>query len=68
MLDWLTWAADLLLRGGAIVARWFVNEDALSFMLIQMMAATLVLAAVVTLAVCWQSLTEYWRSFWKVQD
>jgi hypothetical protein len=29
------------------------------------MFATLVLAAFVTLIVCWQQLVEYWRSYWK---
>jgi hypothetical protein len=30
-----------------------------------MMVATLVLAAVITLIVYWQSLVDYWRSLWK---
>jgi hypothetical protein len=50
MLDWLIW---------------FFSRDATSFTVVQMMFATLVLAAFVTLIVCWQSLVEYWRSFWK---
>jgi hypothetical protein len=29
------------------------------------MFATLVLAAFVTLIVCWQKLVECWRSYWK---
>jgi hypothetical protein len=65
MLDWLTWPADQLLRIGGVVAGWFFSRDATSFTVVQMMFATLVLAAFVTLIVCWQSLVEYWRSFWK---
>jgi len=65
MLDWLTWPADQLLRIGGIVASWFFSEDATSFTVVQMMFATLVLAAFVSLIVFWQSLLEYWRSLWK---
>jgi hypothetical protein len=65
ILDWLTWPADLLLRAGGFVASWFFSEDATSFTVVQMMFATLVLAAFVSLIVFWQSLLEYWRSFWK---
>ena len=64
ILDWLTWPADLLLRAG-FVASWFFSEDATSFTVIQMMFATLVLAAFVSLIVFWQALLEYWRSLWK---
>jgi hypothetical protein len=66
MLDWLTWPATVLLRAGAVVAGWIVGEDAPSFAVVQMMIATLVLAAVVTFIVYLQSLTEYWRSRWKI--
>ena len=66
MLDWLTWPATVLLRAGAVVAGWIVSEDAPSFVVIQMMVATLVLAAVVALIVYLQSLTEYWRSLRKM--
>jgi hypothetical protein len=45
MLDWLTWPVDQLLRIGGIVAGWFFSEDATSFTVVQMMFATLVLAA-----------------------
>jgi hypothetical protein len=59
MLDWLTWPATVLLRAGAVVAGWIVSEDAPSFVVVQMMVATLVLAAVVTLIVYLQSLTDH---------
>jgi hypothetical protein len=65
MLDWLTWPADLLLNAGAIVASWFVSKDANSFVIIQMMVATLVLAAVVSAIVLWQSLIEYCQWRWR---
>jgi hypothetical protein len=65
MLDWLTWPADQLLRIGGVVAGWFFSRDATSFTVVQMMFATLVLAAFVTLIVCWQNLVECWRSYWK---
>jgi hypothetical protein len=65
MLDWLSWPADLLLNAGAVVASWFISKDATNFALVQMMVATLVLAAVVTALVYWQSLVEYWKSRWR---
>jgi hypothetical protein len=67
MLDWLTWPADELLRIGGIVAGWFFSKDATSFTVVQMMFATLVLAAFVALLVFWQSLFEYCRSRWKTR-
>jgi|HubBroStandDraft_6_1064221.scaffolds.fasta_scaffold705622_2 hypothetical protein len=65
MLDWLTWPADLLLGAGGAVASLFVSPDEPSFVLIQMMVATLVLAAIVCLIVWSQSLVDYFRSLWK---
>jgi membrane protein YdbS with pleckstrin-like domain len=65
LLDWLTWPAALLLRVGAVVASWFVSEDAPGFPVMQMMVATLVLAALVSLIVYLQSLTGFLRSLWK---
>ena len=67
MLDWLTWPADQLLRIGGVVAGWFFSKDATSFTVLQMMFATLVLAAFVALLVCGQRLIEYSRSRRKVQ-
>ena len=65
MLDWLTWPADQLLRIGGVVAGWFFSKDATSFTVVQMMFATLVLAAFVTLLAFSQRLIEYCRSRWK---
>jgi hypothetical protein len=67
MLDWLSWPADQLLRIGGVVAGLFFSKDATSFTVIQMMVATLVLAAFVTLLVFWQSLFEYCRSLRKAR-
>ena len=63
MFDWL---ADVLLNAGAIVASWFVSKDAINFFVVfQMMIATLVLGAIVSVMVYWQSLVEYWKSRWR---
>ena len=62
MLDWLTWPADLLLSTGGYVASWFFSKDATSFVVVQMMFATLVLAAIMSLIVYWQTLFGYLRS------
>jgi hypothetical protein len=67
MLDWLTWPADQLLRIGGIVASWFFSEDAVTFTVVQMMFATIVLAAFAALIVFWQALFEYCRSLWKTR-
>jgi hypothetical protein len=45
----------------------FFSKDATSFTVVQMMVATLVLTAFVTLLVFWQSLFEYYRSLWKTR-
>jgi hypothetical protein len=67
LLDWLAWPANLLLSAGAVVASWFVTEDAPT-VVIEMMVAMLVLAAGVSMIVCWQSLVEYWRSRRKARE
>jgi hypothetical protein len=60
MLDWLLWPAELLLAVGAAVASWFTSKDTINFVLIQMMVATLVLAAIVSLIVLLERLVRYW--------
>lgn len=62
MLDWLARPADWLLSAGGFVASWFFDENATSFTVVQMMFATVVLAAFVFLIVFWQTLVGYWRS------
>jgi hypothetical protein len=64
MLDWL---ASLLLTAGAAVADLFVRQDAPGFPVIQMMVATLVLAAVVAVLVYWQPLVLYCKSRWRAR-
>ena len=67
MLDWLTWPADELLRIGGVVAGWFFSKDAVGFTLVQMMFATIMLAAFIALIVLWQRLIGYYRSLWKIR-
>jgi NADH:ubiquinone oxidoreductase subunit 6 (subunit J) len=65
MMDWLTWPADLLLSAGRVVAGLFMSEDAPNFVVVQMMVATLLLGAVVSLLVFWQSVTDFLRRRWR---
>jgi hypothetical protein len=65
MLDWLTWPADLLLNAGAAVASLFFGADEPNFAVVQMMVATLILAAVVSLMVFWRAIVEFCRARWK---
>jgi len=62
MTDWLMWPAEWLLAAGAAVASLFASEDSTNFAVIQMMVATLVLAAIVSGLVFLQSLVRYWWS------
>ena len=62
MSDWLGWLADLLLNAGARVASIFVSSDAPGFTLFEMAMALLILVAVVSVVVYWESLVEFWRS------
>jgi hypothetical protein len=59
MLDWLNWLADLLLGGGGIAASLFAEKGTPRFEVIQMMSATLILAAIVSMIVYWQSLVDF---------
>jgi hypothetical protein len=68
MLDWLTWPADLLLSIGGWAASWFISRNATNFDIVQMMFATLVLAAFVGLIAYWRTLFDYWRSLWKSRE
>jgi hypothetical protein len=65
MLDWLTWPADLLLNAGAAVAGLFFGADEPNFVVVQMMVATLILAAFVSLMVFWRAFADFWRARWK---
>ena len=68
MLDWLTWPANLLLSIGGWAVSCFISRDATNFDVVQMMFATLVLAAFVALIAYRQTLFEYWRSLWKSRE
>jgi hypothetical protein len=68
MLDWLTWPADQLLRIGGVVAGWFFSKDATSFTVVQMMVATLVLAAFVALLVLGKACSDIADLFGKPAD
>jgi hypothetical protein len=65
MLDWLTWPADLLLNAGAAVAGLFFGADEPNFVVVQMMVATLILAAFVSLMVFWRAAADFSRARWK---
>ena len=67
MLDWLLWPADLLLSAGAMIASLFASEDTARFVLIEMMAATLVLAAIVCAIAYAPSLLRFLRSLRRVR-
>ena len=63
MLDWLTWPADLLLAAAGVVAGWFAETGTPRFEVIQMMVATLVLAAIVSIIVYWQSFIGFFSDY-----
>jgi predicted MFS family arabinose efflux permease len=63
--DWLTWPADVLLGVAGVVASWVLGRNAPAFPILQMMLATLLLAAVVLVIVCWRPVAEYLRMRWK---
>ena len=62
MIEWL---ANWLSQAGGVVASWFVSKDAPDFDFFGGLMAVLVLAALVSVIVFWQTLIEYWRSRWK---
>jgi|SoiMethySBSTD1v2_1073268.scaffolds.fasta_scaffold375877_2 hypothetical protein len=64
----IQWFSDLLLGAGGAVASFIMNTDAVGFPVLQMMIATLVLAAVVATIVYWRSLLDYWHSHRRRRD
>jgi len=62
MVDWLTWPAELLMSAGGIVASWFANKNAPSFLALQTGFSMLVLAAIVVLFAFVPVLIGNWRS------
>jgi hypothetical protein len=59
MIDWL---ANSLSRAGAVVASWFVSQNAPDFDFFSGLMAVLLLAVIVLTIVFSQSLLDYWRS------
>ena len=59
MIDWLV---NSLSRAGAVVASWFVSQDATNFDFFSGLMTILLLAAIVLTMVYSQSLFDYWRS------
>jgi hypothetical protein len=64
MPDWITWPTDVLLWIGGVISGWFFSKEATSFTDVQTAFAALVLAAFVTLLVCWR---QFCRPLWKMR-
>jgi len=58
---------DALPQDVALCLFRIAHKDAVSFTVVQMMFATLMLAAFLSRIVFWQTLVEYWRSHWKTR-
>ena len=65
MLDWLTRPAEFLLSAGGVVAGLILTRSVGA--VVQMIFATLMLAAFLSLIVFWQTLVAYCRSHWKTR-
>jgi hypothetical protein len=57
----LTWLLRPLLLLAAVIAGWFVAEDAANFGIIQMVIAVLLIAALVAFAAFWEAMLDWWR-------
>ena len=57
----LTWLLRPLLLLAAVIAGWFVAEDAANFGVIQMVVAVLLIAALVAFAAFWEAMLDWWR-------
>lgn len=57
----LSWLIRPLLIVAAVIAGWFVAEDAPNFGIVQMVIAVLLIAALVALAAFWETLAEQWK-------
>ncbi|MCC7253711.1 MAG: hypothetical protein IT540_17780 [Hyphomicrobium sp.] len=57
----LSWLIRPLLFLAAIIASWFVAEDAANFGVVQMVVAVLLIAGLVALAAFWEGVVEWWR-------
>jgi hypothetical protein len=57
----LSWLIRPLLALAAVVAGWFVAEDAVNFEIVQLVIALLLITALVVLAAFWEVLTTRLR-------
>jgi hypothetical protein len=57
----LNWLIRPLLLLSAVIAGWFVAEDAVNFGVVQMAVAVVLIAAVVALAAFWEVLVDWFR-------
>ncbi|WP_072393639.1 hypothetical protein [Hyphomicrobium sp. CS1GBMeth3] len=58
----LSWLIRPLLIVAAVIAAWFVAEDAPNFGVVQMVIAVLLVAALVALAAFWEAVVEQWKA------
>jgi hypothetical protein len=57
----LSWLIRPLLLVAAVIAGWFVAEDAVNFGIVQMVVAIILIAALVALAALWEEVIERLR-------
>lgn len=57
----LTWLIRPLLLLAAVIAGWFVAEDAANFGVIQMVVAVILIAVLVAFAALWEAMIDWWR-------
>ncbi|WP_295558229.1 hypothetical protein [uncultured Hyphomicrobium sp.] len=57
----LSWLVRPVLILAAVIAGWFVAEDAANFSVIQMVVAVVLIAILVALAACWEAVMERLR-------
>jgi hypothetical protein len=57
----LSWLLRPILLLAAVIAGWFVAEDAANFGIIQMVVAVLLIAALVAIAAFWEAMLDWWR-------
>ena len=61
----LSWLIRPLLLVAAVIAGWFVAEDAVNFGIVQMVVAVILIAAPVALAALWEGVIERLRDMRK---
>jgi hypothetical protein len=58
----LSWLIRPILLLAAVIAGWFVAEDAPNFGVVQMVVAVCLITALVALAAFWEVLIDWWRA------